>query len=170
MTSGFTIIGAAIAVLLIATAALAASRKPADTWSYYYFDGRDFRSGRGETGAPVVAVRTGMRPVFGPAADHIASTALPDGTGAVAGICFISRSGGKMSAGATHIPCSHTLLPINANGSEISTVQTDDQGAFVIALSPGSYTVGTGPLAVSVRVDAQQTSLVALRAGKRMVD
>ena len=151
--------------------ALAAGNRPAVTWNYYHFDGTAFAPGPSADGSAFVAVREKFRPVVLAAqTSDIEQTSLPDREGAIAGICYLQSSGGKLGDGSGFKPCPRMPLLISSGGKELVTVQTDDNGYFVAVLPAGTYTIGSGPFTAEITVESGITTLVPLRAGKRMVD
>lgn len=170
MPAGFNLMLAVIACLLVAVAAVAASKRPADIWNYYHFDGSRFVAGQAANGKRIVAVRDGVRPVVALPTTKFEAVALPAGTGAMAGICYIQSAGGKLAGGAGYLAAPSMRLPISSGTSVVTTVQSDEQGYFTIVLPAGRYVVGEGPLAREVQVKRDQTTLITLRVGKRMVD
>lgn len=155
----------------MALPASAAGNRPADVWNYYHFDGVGFIPGPSTDNSPFVAVRERLRPVIvlAQTADR-AQTALPDGSGVIAGICYIRSSGGKPGSGAGYLPYPRVPLLISSGGKAFVTVQTDDQGYFVVVLPAGTYAIGSGPFTAEITVERGSTTLVPLMAGKRMVD
>ncbi|MFH1028078.1 MAG: hypothetical protein V1791_08755 [Pseudomonadota bacterium] len=166
---GFFLVVLACAVL--GTTALGAAKRPADSWSYYHFDGIGFKAGHSPGVSPCVAVREGVRPVvLLTQTASIESISLPEGAGAISGICYIQSSGGKLGGDSAYAPCPRTPLLISSGGKQLVTVQTDEQGYFVVVLAAGTYHVGSGPFTAEISVESGITTLVPLRAGKRMVD
>jgi hypothetical protein len=163
-----------LAVLIGATlssSAFAAGNRPADVWNYYHFDGIAFTPGPAIDGSAYVAVREKMRPVVLTAqTSDIEQSALPEGTGVIAGICYLQSSGGKLGSGSGYKPYSHVPLQISSGGKQFVTVQTDDHGYFVMVLPAGTYSIGSGPADAEITVERGITTLVPLRTGKRMVD
>lgn len=153
-----------------ATAA-AAGNRPLDVWNFYHFDGSVFTPGPAVDGRAFVAVREKVRPVVltAPAA-NIEQSALPDGAGVIAGICYLQSSGGKLGGGSGFKADPRLPLLVSAKGKQLVTVQTDDQGYFVVVLPAGTYTIGSGQVTTEVSVEGGTTTLVPLRTGKRMVD
>lgn len=149
----------------------AAGNRPADVWNYYHFDGSAFTPGPAIDGNAFVAVREKVRPVVltAPAPD-IKQTALPDGEGVIAGICYIQSSGGKLGGGSKYLPYSRVPLLVSSGGKPFVTVQTDDHGYFVVVLPTGIYSIGSETFSSEITVERGITTLVPLRAGKRMVD
>ncbi len=170
MSAGFNLMLAIVVCLFLCVAAVAASKRRGDAWNYYHFDGSRFVAGPATDGNSFVAVRDGVRPVVLTHTAKIEAVGLPADTGAMAGICYIQTSGGKLTGGAGYLVRPAIHLPISSGNSVVTTVQTDERGYFIALLPAGWYVVGDGPLAREVRVKTYQTSLVALRLGKRMVD
>lgn len=156
---------------LLSSPISAASKRPADVWNYYHFDGAAFAPGPAAAGTAFVAVREKVRPVVLTAeAVEIAQVALPDGSGVIAGICYQQSSGGKLGNGRAFKPYPRIPFLILSAGKPLVTVQSDDHGYFMAVLPAGTYTVSNGPFAVEITVERGITTLVPLRAGKRMVD
>jgi hypothetical protein len=151
--------------------ASAFGNRPAVAWNYYHFDGIAFTPGPTVDGSVFVAVRENMRPVvLTDQALHAEQTALPDGAGVIAGICYLQSSGGKLGSGSGFKPYPRVPLLISSGGKQLVTVQTDDNGYFVAVLPAGAYAIGCGPFTAEISVESGITTLVPLRAGKRMVD
>lgn len=151
--------------------ASATGNRPVGVWNYYHFDGIAFTPGPAIDGSAFVAVREKARPVVLTAqATDIEHTALPDGAGVIAGICYLQSSGGKLGSGSGYIPYPRVPLLISSGGKQFVTVQTDDHGYFVVVLKAGTYTIGSDPFTAEITVESGITTLVPLRAGKRMVD
>lgn len=149
----------------------AAGKRPVDSWTLYHFDGTAFVSGPAVDGGPFIAVREKIRPVVLTAlTSNIEQSLLPAGSGVIAGICYLQSSGGKLGGGSGFKPYPRVPLQISSGGREFVSVLTDDQGYFVVVLPAGIYSVGSGPFAADITVDRGITTLVPLRAGKRMVD
>lgn len=156
---------------LLPVSVSAAGKRPVDIWTFYHFDGAAFVSGPAADGSPFIAVREKARPVIltTPSAP-IEQTLLPAESGVIAGICYLQSSGGKLGNGSGFKPYARVPLQISSGGKEFVSVQTDDQGYFVVVLPAGTYSVGSGPFAAEITVERGITTLVPLRAGKRMVD
>lgn len=155
---------------VVGASALAAATKPAEIWVYYHFNGREFVAGQ-PGGGSYVAMRERVRPVVvKTAADQIKPVALPDGAGVIAGICYFQRSGGKLGDAGGFDPCPNAPLVVSSSGKPYVTVQTDEQGYFLAVLPAGKYTIGSGITTDEISVDRGITTLIPLRAGKRMVD
>ncbi len=153
------------------SSALAGAKRPADSWNYYHFDGTAFKAGPATDTKPFIAVKEKSRPmVLLAQTPNINSIDLPEGAGAISGICYVQNSGGKLGGNGGYTPCAKVPLEISSGGKQLVTVQTDENGYFVVVLAAGTYTIGSGPLAAEIPVERGITSLVPLRAGKRMVD
>jgi hypothetical protein len=171
MSKAINILLALIFCTTFPAAASAAGNRPTDAWSYYHFDGIAFTPGPTIDGSAFVAVRENVQPVILTApSSQIEQTALPDGTGVIAGICYLQSSGGKLGAGSGFKPYPRVPLLISSGGKELVTVQTDGNGYFVAVLPAGTYSIGSGPFTAEVTAELGITTLVPLRAGKRMVD
>lgn len=168
------IINLLFAILICSALPLPASgfaSLPADVWNYYHFDGSAFAPGPTTDGAVFVAVRHKLRPQF-----LTVQTASPeliplaDGSGAIAGICYLQSSGGKLADNSGFTPYPRMPLLVSSGGKPFVTVQTDDNGYFVVVLPAGTYAIGNGPTTAEITVERGITTLVPLRSGKRMVD
>jgi hypothetical protein len=154
---------------LPATASAAANR-PADAWNYYHFDGIAFTPGPTVDGSAFVAVREKVRPVvLTVQTTGIEQLPLPEGSGVITGICYLQSSGGKLGGGG-YLPYTRVPLLISTGGKAFVTVETDNHGYFVVVLPAGKYSIGNGPFTTEITVERGVTTLVPLRAGKRMVD
>ena len=171
MFRGTNLLLAVIACAVMCVTAVAASKRQTDIWVYYHFDGVGFKTGPSVDGSAFIALRERLRPVVLQAQrQNLESIALPEGSGAIAGICYIQSSGGKLGSGKGYVPRSRTPLQIASSGTPPVTLQTDENGYFVAVLAAGVYSIGSGTFTVEISVDRGKTSLVPLRTGKRMVD
>jgi len=156
------------AVPLVASAA---AKRPLDLWNYYHFDGSAFISGPAADGSVYLAMREKVQPVLVTAGALPAKlTNLPDGAGVIAGICYLQSSGGKLELGSGFKPYPRVPLLVSTGGKQFVTVQTDDNGYFVVVLPAGTYSIGSGTFSAEINVEPGTTTLVPLRAGKRIVD
>lgn len=159
----------ALTVAFTALTVHAFAKRPSELWSFFHFDGQRFATGKsGEPLAPFVAVRAGVRPVVETREERIREAALPEGNGAIAGICFVQSYGGKSRPAAGYHPVPLLAVPITTGETQVTTVETDNNGYFVAVLPRGTYRVGAE--GVEVKVEGGATKLVPLRVGKRMVD
>lgn len=155
----------------IPAATSAAANRPAAAWNYYHFDGNAFIPGPSADGSAFIAVREKLLPVVlsAPTA-NTEQTPLTGGTGVIAGICYLQISGGKLGGAGGFKPCQQVPLTVFSGGKPFVTVQTDDNGYFVVVLPAGTYSIGGGPFSADITVERGITTLAPLRAGKRMVD
>jgi len=171
MFSGITILLSVLFLFGTVSTSLAVGKKPSDVWVYYSFNGQAFVPGQSSAGGLTVAMRERVRPVVVPSpAQEPKAVPLPEGTGVLAGICYFQKSGGKLVDGGSYDPCPATPLLVSSGGKPFITVMTDDQGYFIAVLPAGVYTVGSGVAAKELLVERGDTTLIPLRAGKRMVD
>lgn len=168
-----TILFLLVMLLCISVSALASAvaNRPIGVWNYYHFDGSAFIPGPAGDGNAFIALRENFQPVVltAPTA-HLEETSLPQGAGAIAGICYLQISGGKLGGGGGFRTFPHMPLTVFSEGKQFVTVQTDDNGYFVVVLPAGTYSVGTGAFTVDIAVKRGITTLIPLRVGKRMVD
>lgn len=163
----FSVLTVSLAVLACATAH-AMARRPPQQWAFFHFDGSTFAAGRPSTG-PAVALMDGFQPVVVAPAGVPQGAKFPAGKGGVAGICYLQRSGGKLSGTASFQPAAGLQVHIVAGDRTVSSVTTDANGYFVAVLPAGRYRITAGA-AIEVTVEAGSTTLIPLRVGKRMVD
>lgn len=162
-----------LAGLLVATICVTASalaKRPADIWNYNYFDGREFVAGKPPDGGPFLALREQMSPVVVSGTAKIEEVALSPGKGAIAGLCYIQRSGGKLTNLNGYASVPGTPVRIFSGGKMVASVEADEHGYFVAAVTAGKYSVSSGPAMVELTVENGKTILVPLRTGKRMAD
>lgn len=149
----------------------AAGKRPPDDWNFYHFDGTVFKTGPAADGSAFIALREKVYPlVLISRKIQLEQRELPDGAGVIAGICYLQSAGGKLKPGSGFKVCRDTPLRISLGGKPFLTVQTDNHGYFVAVLPAGTYTIGSGPFTTEVTAERGITTLVPLRAGKRMVD
>jgi hypothetical protein len=170
MSSGNTLLLSALAVIIMSVTISAAARRPGSTWNYYHFDGHGFVAGQSTDDSPFLAVRDRVVPVVLTRAVNVEATALPPDKGALAGICFIQSSGGRLASGRGYAPCPRTPVTISSGDTVVTSVPSDENGYFVVILAAGAYRISSGAFKVEATVKNSATVLVPLRAGKRMVD
>jgi len=135
----------------------------------WQFNGREFVPGAGD-GGMVVLVRDGYLPVVRTGANPVPSTPLPTGTGALAGICYIQVTGGKLDSQSGTIPAGGCPLEIVDLSRTIWRATADQNGFFSLPLPAGTYEVHGAGSPIKLTVTEGRTALMALRTGKRMVD
>jgi hypothetical protein len=171
MSTGSILFLAVITCAVMSTTAVAGTKRPADVWNYYHFDGVAFKAGPSDDGSAFIAVRERVQPVvLLTQSSDIEPIDLPKDSGVIAGICYYRSSGGKLGNNSGYVPCPRTPLLISTGGKQLVTVQTNEHGYFVVVLTSGEYTIGNGPFTSTISVDSGITTLVPLLAGKRMVD
>ncbi|WP_224982784.1 carboxypeptidase-like regulatory domain-containing protein [Geomonas agri] len=169
MSSGFRFCLVALTVALTCLTAHAFAKKPAELWSFFYYDGTTFVAGRPAQLTPFVAVRAGFLPVVETREERIKEVKMPEGTGALVGICYVQSYGGKLKPARGFHPVPMQEIDVTAAGAQSATsVQTDSNGYFVMVLPPGSYRVGNQQL--EVQIEKGKTNFIPVRVGKRMVD
>jgi hypothetical protein len=170
MSTGSTFLLAVLAVVVMCVAVTAASKRPDAAWRYYHFDGRVFIAGQPGDGSPFLALREHVLPVVLTRMAKVEAVSLPPGKGALAGICYIHSSGGKLAGGRGYSPCPGMPLAVSFGDTAVLHMQTDESGFFVAVLPAGEYRISSGAFSAQVAVVAGTTTLSALQAGKRMVD
>jgi hypothetical protein len=170
MTTGTTLLLATVTLAVICVAVSAASKRPGAIRSYYHFDGGSLVKGPPPASGPYLAVQDRAVPVIlsGPAGTE--ATGLPPGMGALAGICFIRTAGGKLTGNSGFSPSPDLPLALSSGGKVVLRTRTDKSGFFVAVLPAGVYRIGSGAFIVEANIESGNTTLVALQAGKRMVD
>jgi len=157
-----------LSVLLPSPDAAALAKRPAEQWAFFHFDGKAFVPGRPPEGVSL-AVRDGMRPVIAAGSGKVEAVKLTQGTGAVAGICYVQSSGGKLRSGSGFLPAPRVTVEISDGERVAATTETDANGYFTATLPAGDYKVSARGMA-EVKVAKGKTTLISLRVGKRMVD
>lgn len=171
MTKAILFLLVILLCMSIPALASAAASRPTGAWNYYHFDGSAFIPGPAVDGNAFIALREKFQPVvLAVPIENLEETALPQGAGVIAGICYLQISGGKLGGGGGFKTFPRMPLTIFSEGKQFVAVQTDDNGYFVVVLPAGTYSVGAGPSTVEITVKRGITTLVPLRAGKRMVD
>jgi len=156
---------------IFCSSAEAFSKRVTDSWVYYHFDGSSFQPGPASDGRAFLAVRNQVQPVVTQSTfTEMTAPPLSEKNGVIAGICYFQSSGGKLENSPAYLPCPDTPLQISSGGKQIVTVKTDQDGYFIVVLEAGHYSIGSGPFTADITVDKGVTTLVPLRAGKRMVD
>ncbi len=139
-------------------------------WAPYSFSGTEFVPGEGGGGATFW-----LRQGFIPRTDRPGEMAqnmgrLPAKVGAVAGICYLQASGGKLADRSGIAPYADEQVTIKSHKEGVYVTRTDENGQFVETLYPGEYQLLCRGVGVTAEVKEGQTTLVGIRGGKRMVD
>lgn len=154
------------------TVQLAACSLPAtpSTWEKYSFNGQEFQRG-GIESRPSLWIRYGYLPRIEEPRDASRNYGkLPPKSGAVAGICYLQTSGGKLADQSGAKPLPDEQITISSRELGVSVTRSDTAGFFVEELFPGDYRLFCRGAEVSVSIKEGQTALVPIRGGKRMVD
>jgi hypothetical protein len=170
MSTGSTLLLAVLTVAVMAGVVSAFSLRPEATWNYYHFNGSGFSAGQPADQRPFMAVRDHVLPVVMLRMAKVEAVALPPATGALAGICYIQSSGGKLGGGRGYSPSPRTPLTMYSGQTVVLLTQSDDSGYFVAVLPDGAYHVVSGAFTAEAIVEKGTTTLVPLQTGKRMVD
>ena len=159
----------ALAALLTLTASCSLSANPAK-WEKFSFNGQDFQSD-GLENRPAIWVREGYIPrVKEPDDASHDYGKLPPKAGAVAGLCYLQISGGKLVDQSGSKPLPDEQITIRSPKYGISVTRSDAAGFFIEELFPGDYQFFCRGTGVEVRVQAGTTVLVPIRGAKRMAD
>jgi hypothetical protein len=137
-------------------------------WRPFHFDGSGFRPGTAG-GAATVLMRDGYLPLIQVNGESPREERLPEGTGAMAGFCYLQAAGGKLQERSGSIPLAGLAVTLHGGAGQVAAT-TGAGGFFVIALPPGDYKVQAAGFTGKVTVEKGKTSLVAIRGGKRLVD
>lgn len=137
-------------------------------WKPYFFDGSSFVAAE-DNGAKTVWTRSGHYPLTSepPAGD---SDRLPSGTGAVAGICYLQTSGGKLAPAAKVTPYADEQITFKNKDEGVYVTRTDKNGYFAEYLPAGNYEVFCRGARMEISIKRGETTLVPIRGGKRMAD
>lgn len=142
----------------------------ASTWQPVAFNGIEFVPGE-QKDMPTLWIRDGFIPrteKLGSAAENIGR--LPSKVGAVAGICYLQASGGKLADKSGIAPYADEQITIKSTREGVFVTRTDDNGLFIETLYPGEYNFSCRGAGASAVITEGKTTLVRIRGGKRMVD
>lgn len=140
------------------------------SWTPYSFSGTGFAPGEQRGGATFW-----LRDGFIPRTDSPGEMAqdmgrLPAKVGAVAGICYLQTSGGKLADRSGITPYADEQVTIRSLREGLYVTRTDENGLFIETLYPGEYELLCHGVGVTAEVKEGKTTLVGIRGGKRMVD
>jgi hypothetical protein len=133
----------------------------------FHFTGTSFQEGAGSGAAPI-SVQDGFLPAT---ANKVPAKAvkLPSGSGGIALLCYVQKSGGKMGSKGGYDPIVGAPIEVNGEGMKFMA-RTDESGYLFLALPAGQYEIKFSPFAQKIRIDKGKNTLTAIRGGKRMVD
>lgn len=159
-----------VLMLLIFPAIFSCAGGHSSPWKAYVFDGSTFAPAQ-DTLSTALWVRSGHVPAtVAPTSKTAASDRLPPGTGAVAGICYIHTSGGKIAAHTAFTPCPDEQITFKNKKEGVSVTRTDKDGYFIEHLPAGEYELFCRGVRAEFRITHGETTLVPVRGGKRMAD
>jgi len=163
------ILTSVLAALLSLTAACTLSATPAK-WEKFSFNGQGFQKG-GRENWPAIWLRDGFTPrVAEPHSTSLDFGKLPPQSGAVAGVCYLQISGGKLGDGNGTEPLPDEQITISSTKHGVSVTRSDAAGIFIEELFPGDYQLSCRGAEVAVIVKEGKTVLVPIRGAKRMAD
>lgn len=152
------------------TASCSHSNSLAGPWQTYTFNGAEFVTQQ-ISGLPSIWVRDGYQPQTGePEKLAVDIGKLSPGSGAVAGICYIRTSGGKLVDRSGIDLLADEQITIRNAKFGITVVRSNSAGIFTEELFPGSYELFCRGAKTDVTVREGKTALTAIRCGKRMAD
>lgn len=155
---------------LITVFSLSSCTPSASTWQSYTFNGTEFHPGE-ITGKPSLWLRDGFIPrTEKPLTGALDLGNLPPKSGAVAGICYLQASGGKLSDKSGFTPYADEQIIIRSARDGIFVTRTDSNGLFTEMLYPGEYEFSCRGAGMPAVVKEGKTTLVQIRGGKRMAD
>jgi len=139
-------------------------------WQPYTFNGVEFVNQK-ITGLPSIWVRDNYYPRTGEPEKITADTGkLSPGSGAVAGVCYIHSSGGKLADRSGFEPLADEQITIRNARYGVSVIRSDSAGFFTEELFPEIYELFCRGAKTEVIVREGKTVLTFIRGGKRMVD
>lgn len=157
-------------ITLLSLSACTLSARTASPWRPYTFDGKEFVPGELE-GTPSFWIRDGFIPrTEQPGARAVDSGHLPAKSGAVAGICYLQTSGGKLADQSGTAPYGDEQITIRSARDGVFVTRTDAKGLFIETLYPGEYEFSCRGAGSSAVITEGKTTLVRIRGGKRMAD
>ena len=139
-------------------------------WAPYAFNGVNL-SPASDTSSNAIWIKNGYLPITSkPTSNASPSDRLPPGTGAVAGICYIQTSGGKISRHNSFAPLPDEQITFKGKTGETAVSMTNKNGYFTEYLTAGNYELFCRGARAEFTVKSGETTLVPVRGGKRMVD
>lgn len=159
-----------ITILLIFPLIFSCAGGSSSAWKPYIFDGI-YLSPASNASPNALWVQNGYLPrAIKPTSQSLTSDKLPPGTGAVAGICYLQTTGGKISRQSSFATFPDEQITFKGKTGETSTTKTDKNGYFTAYLTDGDYELFCRGARTGFSVKAGETTLVPIRGGKRMAD
>jgi hypothetical protein len=158
------------ALLLLLPLLLSCASGSTSHWRPYIFNGTSF-SPADRTTSGTIWLRRGHFPAISdtpPADEH--SNLLSPKTGAVAGICYLQTSGGKLSGHTSFTPYPDEQITLKNETHGVLVTRTDKNGAFAEHLPTGVYELFCRGGHAVITIQHGETTLTPIRGGKRMVD
>lgn len=157
-------------LLMILPAIASCTSTHSGNWQPYTFNGKNFSPAfEGVTGA--VWIREGNYPIIADEApDRATIDPLPKDTGAVAGICYLQTTGGKIADHNTFTPYPDERITFKSSVDGVSVARTDKNGYFLEYLLIGDYEVFCRGVKSEFRIRRGETTFIPIRGGKRMAD
>jgi len=159
-----------LTILIIIPLLLSCAAGNSTLWQPYIFDGTDF-SPATETTSGTIWLRSGHFPAISetaPAAER--SDRLSPKTGAVAGICYLQTSGGKLSGQEPFTPYPDEQITLKNKKYGVFVTRTDKNGKFAEQLPTGKYELFCRGVRTEITIKQGETTLAPIRGGKRMAD
>jgi len=157
-------------ILLILPLALSCTGGHTSHWQPFFFDGTGF-SPATDGRSNEIWLQSGFLPsITDPTNGTVRSDRLPPGTGAVAGICYLQTSGGKMSSHNSFTPYPYEHITVKNKKDGVSVTRTGEDGYFIEPLFAGDYELFCRGVRAEFRIKPGETTLVPVRSGKRMTD
>lgn len=158
------------ALLLMLSPLIFSCSSNATAWTPYLFTGTGFQPSM-DAPSKALWIRPGFFPYSGQDSPQAAANIkLPKGTGAVAGICYLQTSGGKIANQNMITPLPDEQITMKLIGEGVFVTRTDERGYFTDALYPGDYEFYCRGMKVTGTIRQGETTLIPIRGGKRMAD
>lgn len=155
---------------MILTLSLSCAGVDSSLWKPYTFDGKSFSQSE-ETNSGTIWLRSGHFPSLSAIAPgSVRSDRLSPKTGAVAGICYLQTSGGKLAGQKSFTPYPNEQISLKSKMHGVFVTRTDNNGNFAEQLPAGEYELSCRGGRAMITIQQGETTLTPLRGGKRMAD
>jgi hypothetical protein len=159
-----------VIILLLFPLTFSCAGTNSSPWKAYTFDGTNF-SPSTESFSRAIWLLSGHFPsTTEPTTGAARLERLPPGTGAVAGICYLQTSGGKIFGQNSFSPYPNEQITFKSKAAGVSVTRTDKKGYFAETLSAGDYELFCRGVRTDFTINQGETTLVPMRCGKRMAD